>query len=261
MRLRNRNDTTSHRDRQILDKTRLLGAARRFKARLLPPEQPFSPCTPHLLIALQRSLRLCSEQGRAEGSDYLEFGVYRGFALWYTQALIKDFGIRDMRCFGFDSFAGLPRPTGIDVSSQEPGFREGAFLVSRAGVETDLTRHGTDWSRTALVEGWYDNTLVPQKRAELGLRRCSVCVVDCDLYASARLVLDFVEPLLADGSIVVFDDWNVYQRDPNKGERRAFAELLQRRPDISAEPLMEIGGHGQGFILKIRNAGQTPLRS
>jgi O-methyltransferase len=85
--------------------------------------------------------------------------------------------------------------------------------------------------------------------------------VDCDLYASARLVLDFVEPLLADGSIVLFDDWNVYQRDPNKGERRAFAELLQRRPDISAEPLMEIGGHGQGFILKIRNAGQTPLRS
>jgi hypothetical protein len=180
----------------------------------------------------------------------LEFGVYRGFALWYAQALIKDLGIQDMRCFGFDSFAGLPRPAGIDVSSQEPGFHEGAFTVSRATVEAHLTRQGTDWSRTALVEGWYENTLVPQTRAEYGLRRCSVCVVDCDLYESARLVLEFVEPLLADGSILLFDDWNVYQRDPNKGERRAFAELLERRPDIRAEPLMEFGGHGQGFVLK-----------
>jgi hypothetical protein len=186
----------------------------------------------------------------AEGSDYLEFGVYRGFTLWYAQALIKDFGVRDMRCFGFDSFAGLPRPNGIDVSTQEPGFYEGAFFVKRATVEADLTHHGTDWSRTALVEGWYEDTLVPQTRAELGLRRCSVCVVDCDLYESARRVLEFVEPLLADGSCLLFDDWNMYQRDPDKGERRAFAELLMRRPDIRADPLLEFGTHGQGFVLK-----------
>jgi O-methyltransferase len=120
--------------RQILETTHLLGVARRVKARLLP-EQPFSPCTPHLLIAIQRSLRLCNEQDLAEGSDYLEFGVSRGFTLWYAQALIKDMGIRDMRCFGFDSFAGLPRPAGIDVSNHEPGFHKGAFAVSRATVE------------------------------------------------------------------------------------------------------------------------------
>jgi hypothetical protein len=239
--------------RKILETTRLLEPARRLRARLLPHEEPFRPCTPHLLIAVQRSLRLCSERGVAEGSDYLEFGVYRGFTLWYAQALIKDLGISDMRCFGFDSFAGLPRPTGIDVSSNEPAFHEGAFLVSRATVEADLTRMGADWSRTALVEGFYEDTLVPRTRAEYGLRRCSVCVVDCDLYESARHVLGFVEPLLADCSIVLFDDWNVYQRDPDKGERRAFTELLKRRPEIRAEPLMEFGGHGQGFVL---NFGQ-----
>jgi hypothetical protein len=95
--------------RQILETTHLLGVARRLRTRLLPTVEPFSPCTPHLLIAIRRSLRLCSERGQAEGSDYLEFGVYQGFTLWYAQALIKDLGIRDMRCFGFDSFAGLPR--------------------------------------------------------------------------------------------------------------------------------------------------------
>jgi O-methyltransferase len=236
---------------QILETTHLLGVARRLKAWLLSREPPFTPCTPHLLIAVQRSLRICLERGQAEGSDYLEFGVYRGFTLWYAQALSTDLGIRDMRCFGFDSFAGLPRPTGVDKSSQEPGFHKGAFAVSRAAVEANLTRQKTDWSRTTLVEGWYDDTLVPATRAKLGLRRCSICVVDCDLYESARRVLEFVEPLLADGSILLFDDWNAYQSDPKKGERRAFGELLKRRPDIRAEPLMDFPGQGQGFVLGV----------
>jgi hypothetical protein len=112
-------------------------------------------------------------------------------------------------------------------------------------VEANLTRQETDWSRTTLVEGWYEDTLVPQTRTD------SVCVVDCDLYESARRVLEFVEPLLVDGSILLFDDWNAYHRDPNKGERRAFAELLERRPDIRAEPFMEFPGQGQGFVLKL----------
>src|ERR1700758_2526113 len=214
--------------KKLLETTNLMGMARRIRARLAPPEQPFSPCTPSLLIAVQHSLRLLCERGLAEGSDYLEFGVYRGFTIWYAQALIKDMGIRDMRCFGFDSFAGLPKPEGIDAL---PFFYEGAFAASRAGVEANMTYFGTDWSRTRLIGGWFDDTLTQQTRAEHGLRRCSLCVVDCDLYESSRVVLDFVEPLLADRSIILFDDWDIY-RDPNKGQRKALAELLERRPDM-----------------------------
>jgi hypothetical protein len=79
-------------------------------------------------------------------------------------------------------------------------------------------------------------------RAKLGLRCCPICVVDCDLYESARRVLEFVEPLLADGSILLFDDWNATVR-PEQGR----AARLRR----VAEPLMDFPGQGQGLVLRV----------
>jgi hypothetical protein len=59
----------------------------------------------------------------------------------------------------------------------------------------------------------------------------------------------------APSSILLFDDWNAFHSDPNKGERRAFGELLRRRPDIRAEPLMDFPGQGQGFVLRVASSG------
>src|SRR5437879_2616554 len=114
--------------RKALKSMGLLESARALKRRLRPPDRIFAPCTPHLLVAVNRSLRWCSERGLAEGSDYLEFGVYRGFTFWYTQALAADMGIRDLRFFGFDSFFGLPRIEGTDIGGEFPG---GIFLCAR----------------------------------------------------------------------------------------------------------------------------------
>jgi hypothetical protein len=235
--------------RSILDKLRLLGPARRLKGRLFPVDDSFRPCTPHLLIAVARALRLAAQDGRAEGGDYLEFGVYRGFTLWYAQALAKDLGLRGMRFFGFDSFAGLPRPEGVDASGESQAFYEGAYQATRASVEKNLSGLGADWERVKLVEGWYDKTLTAENRRALGLKRAAVCVIDCDFYESARLALEFAAPLLGDGSIVLFDDWTAYQNDPAKGEQRAWAEFLAKNPALKAEPLLDFGG-GKGFTLK-----------
>jgi len=240
--------------RWVLDKTRLLGPARRLKGRLLPADDSFRPCTPHLLIAVSRALRLTAERGLAEGSDYLEFGVYRGFTLWYASAFARDLGARDLRFFGFDSFAGLPRPEGVDAAGESQAFYEGAYQATRASVEKNLAALGTDRERVRLVEGWYDRTLTPESRRALGLRRCSVCVIDCDFYESTRLALEFAAPLFADGSILLFDDWAAYGNDPAKGEQRAFAEFLETHPAFRAEPLLEFGGHGKGFTLKLTKA-------
>lgn len=238
--------------RRALMKLGLLDFTRALRRGFAPPEPEFRPCTPHLLIAVHRALRRCVDQGLAEGSDYLEFGVYRGFTLWYAQALIGDLGVRDMRCFGFDSFAGLPAPAGGDAVGEREAFYESAFDVRREEVERSLTRLGADWSRTALVEGFYDATLTPENRERLGLRRCSICVVDCDLYGSARLALAFVEPLVEEGTVILFDDWNSYGGDPRKGEQRAFSEFLARNPRLGAEPLLSFGGHGKGFVIHAR---------
>lgn len=237
------------RTRKLLKHLGLLHTVQAVKDAVAPMPRAFAPCTPHLLIAVNRAFRECLARGTAEGGDYLEFGVFRGFTLWYAQALADDLGIRDMRFFGFDSFFGLPPPRGVDVGGE---FREAAYYSSRRDTEAFLTQHGVDWSKTFLVEGWFEKTLTDATRTRYFLRRCSICVVDCDLYESARLVLPFIRPLVVNHTVILFDDWNNFGGDPQKGERRALTEFLARHLEIRAKPLLEFGGHGKGFLLSVR---------
>lgn len=185
--------------RKLLKKLGLLEIMRLMKRKVLPPVNAFMPCNPHLLIAVNRSLRWIKEKGLTEGSDYLEFGIFRGFTLWYAQALANDMEIKDMRFFGFDSFFGLPPISGIDKGGD---FQEGAFYCPRKDVETFLTQYGVDWNNTFLVEGEFKKILTSETIRKYNLRQCSLCVIDCDLYESARLVLTFIESLIQHQSIL-----------------------------------------------------------
>ena len=235
--------------RNLLNTLRLLKLARSIKKKFVHIQNPFMPCTPHLLIAINRSLRWCLEKGLAENSDYLEFGIFRGFGFWYAQALAADMGVKDMRFFGFDSFLGLPPLSEIDMGVE---FHEGAYCCPRRDVEAFLIQHGVDWNKTFLVEGEFRKTLIPETIKKYKLRRCSICVIDCDLYESSKLALKFITSLIQDGTIVLFDDWRSFGNDPNKGEQKAFAEFLERNSNIEAKPFMEFGGHGKGFVLNFR---------
>jgi O-methyltransferase len=235
--------------RKALKKVGLLESMTSFKRKFIPANNSFMPCTPHLLIAVNRGLHWCVENRLIEGTDYLEFGVFRGFTLWYVQALARDMGVHDLRFFGFDSFFGLPPINGIDSGGE---FQEAAYTCPRNDVERFLTSYGVDWTRTHLVEGWFQKTLTQKTRESLNLRRCSLCVIDCDLYESTDLALKFLEPIIADQCMVLFDDWRSFENDPNRGEQKAFAEFLQRNPQIQAQPFVEFGGHGKGFIARRR---------
>lgn len=100
-----------------------------------------------------------------------------------------------------------------------------------------LSEGGVDWDRTLLVKGWYEDTLTDQLRADHGMRRASVVMIDCDLHSSTRAALDFVAPLIEDDALVLFDDWDggVGLADRNLGEKRAFEEFLQLHPELSAQ--------------------------
>ena len=77
--------------------------------------------------------------------------------------------------------------------------------------------------------------------------------MDCDLYSSAVEVLEYIESMVSDNSILWFDDWGDYQDDPEKGEQLAFKEFLERNPQIKAEPFPVEGGSGAGFILRLES--------
>jgi O-methyltransferase len=240
----------------MLKRVGLLERARTVKRKLAgPPRNDFKPGDPRTLVSTAKCLQWLQEAGLAEGSDYLEFGIFRGFNLWFVQAMARLTSVEDMRFFGFDSFFGLPPITGIDRGGP---FEEGEFSVYREEVERYFTRFGVDWEKTFLVEGFFDASLTPETKAKHSLRRCSLCVVDCDLYSSTVSVLNFVEPLLGNASLLYFDDWQDFGGAAERGEPKAFAEfMVQNGGRFEAEPfpdLVALGGKGKAFIMRRRSA-------
>jgi len=238
--------------RKMLKRIGLLEQARAVKGKFTgPPPNDFKPGDPRTLVSTAKCLQWLHENQGLEGSDYLEFGIFRGFNLWFAHATARLMEVRDMRFFGFDSFFGLPRVTGID---KDGPFHEGEFSVYRDEVERYFNRFGVDWKKVFLVEGFFDTSLTQKTKERFGLRRCSLCVVDCDLYSSTVSVLKFVESILDHSSLLYFDDWADFGSEAERGEPKAFAEFMERNGHkFEAEPftdLMAIGGKGKAFIMR-----------
>lgn len=88
-------------------------------------------------------------------------------------------------------------------------------------------RHGIPRDKLITVKGFYSESLDEETKRRLQPGKAAVIYVDCDLYESTVPVLNFIKDFLQKGTIVVFDDWNCFLGDPDRGERRAFREFRQ----------------------------------
>ena len=95
--------------------------------------------------------------------------------------------------------------------------------------------------RLQTVKGFYADSLTPALAQKLLPRKAAVIYVDCDLYLSTVPILSFVVDFLQVGTIVVFDDWNCFDADPDRGERRAWGEFCAARPELRFEPFVGTG--------------------
>jgi len=133
-----------------------------------------------------------------------EFGVFEGSTINHLA------GQTSKTIFGFDSFEGLPE----DWEAQ--GIAKGHFAVSRLPEVR---------SNVELIKGWFNESIPPFLANHKGM--VAFLHVDCDLYSSTRTVFDLLEPRLAPGAVIVFDE---YFNFPNweQGEHKAFQEFLAR---------------------------------
>jgi O-methyltransferase len=198
--------------------------------------------------AVEKVFDRAQQKGSLEGGDYYEFGLFKGYSFWSAQQKANLCGARSMHFFGFDSFEGLPEVTGHDKTERDH-FYKGQYHCSYDTVCASLDDAGIDWNRTTLICGYFDESLKGELHREHGMRPISIALIDCDLYSSTVDVLRFIAPLIQDQSILIFDDWNCFEGDNDKGQRKAFAELLARRADLRAEPLFEYGTWGQVFLI------------
>lgn len=214
-------------------------------------EEGFTTFSPASLAGLLRCLRTVRSSGT--GGDYFEFGLFRGYTFWFSQRAADALGLQTMRFWGFDSFAGLPEVVGVDACTDE--FKQGDYACSLETVTANLDRWGYDAARSRLVPGYFDRlpATAAQHAPEAG--KVALALIDCDLYSSTAPVLGYLADRLQAGSILLFDDWNCYGGDDDKGERLAFREFLGAHPEWIADDLLDVGWHGHAVRLRTNGDG------
>jgi O-methyltransferase len=216
----------------------------------------FKSSSPYLPGALEEVFETAAEVGSfTDGGDYCEFGLFKGYSFWKAQQEANRHGLQ-CRFFGFDSFCGLPE-IGVEDQTGYGEFRSGQYSCSLQQVTDNLrAAGGVDWRRTFLVPGYYSDSLKSSLVDQHNIRRVAVALIDCDLYSSTRDVLDFLRGKVADKSILIFDDWNCFDADDARGQRRAVREFLQRVPHLRMEPLTTYGTNSEAFILRDASVGR-----
>jgi O-methyltransferase len=164
---------------------------------------------------------------------YFEFGCHSARTMrmaWDSFEHLFDF-----EYVAFDSFEGLPEIAEID---RQEIWARGKLKTAEAEFREICERHGIPKDRLTTVAGFFDASLTPALRSRFSDGRfASIVYIDCDLYESTVPVLEWVKDFLADGSVVVFDEWNAFRADPNRGERRAWREFRERHSDFRFEEL------------------------
>ena len=161
---------------------------------------------PEALYCGSRKDHLTFAAGLRPPGLILEFGVFKGITINHLASLIPNETI-----YGFDSFEGLPEDWA--------GSRYSPINFNRKGVAPKVE------SNVTLIEGWFDDTLPPfmaSHEGEIGLMH-----VDCDIYSSTDRVFRETEGRLAQGCIIVFDEYFNYH-GWKLHEHKAFLEFIER---------------------------------
>ncbi len=180
------------------------------------PEDPFGAIVSKAMMEAETAFAkelLRSVRDENIPGAIVEFGVFEGLWLEKLCLACEDLGlVRPI--YGFDSFEGLPAPSAKDdLACWSEGQYAASLEAVSARLKCDERKH------VSLVKGWFSNTL-PQPLAQ-GIEQIAYARIDCDLYQPAVECLDYLQPRLSDGAILVFDDWTW---NLQKGETKAFYE-------------------------------------
>lgn len=192
--------------------------------------------------------------------DYLEFGVYQGVSMARAMKANLAWQRRTRRnhvnrFFGFDSFQGLPSFTEQDRLEDYQVFHEGQFNDTSANlVREKLLVEGLSIDNLELVAGMFSETLnAGDITAKLGNSMVAIAHIDCDLYSSAMDCLGFLQNRLADGAVLLFDDWFCYRGRPDRGVHKAFVDWQSASGYMISE-YFNYSWAGKAFIVNCTDA-------
>ena len=152
-----------------------------------------------------------------------EFGVFKGGSMRALHQLLKPAYI-----WGMDSFEGLP-----DYKTEQvKWWTAGQYKDDpRAALTKAFGK-----SRVGFVAGFYDKSLTPTLARERSMHPATYIDIDCDLYESSAVALDWVfrVGIAVPGTIIGYDDWWVMScangrgHPGDSGEGRAHKEIAKK---------------------------------
>jgi O-methyltransferase len=203
--------------------------------------------------------------------DYLEFGVWKGnsFIEMYRQMKInskifyetnekKKPGkikniFKDMRFHAFDSFEGLP-----ESNLQKPiQYFSGNYSAEEDVFMNNLIKSGIDLNKVTVTKGWFNQSLNEECIEKINLKNIAVAYIDCDLLESTLPVLNFINPYIKTGTVLIFDDWFRNAGNINNGIQGAVLKWLNKNKNITLQHYHNSDTRTATFIVRKSEIQQT----
>jgi O-methyltransferase len=207
--------------------------------RIIERAAPYTMTGPARLQALVDAVRYCVKRGLP--GDFAECGVWRGGSVLAMILTLQELGRDNVDIHLYDTFEGMTAPSEHDTSRHDPPALDVWEKARRGGgrpwselfdpeqfnedaVRETLSSTGYPPERLHFVRGPVENTLPGHAPESLALLR-----LDTDWYESTRHELEHLYPRVADGGVLIVDDYGHWE-----GARRAVDEYFDRH----AEPLL-----------------------
>jgi hypothetical protein len=195
-------------------------------------EQPF----PFLHSTARRFLyhkNIFSKIKDIDGS-IVECGVGWGRSL-YNFSLLSELEGRGRKIWGFDSFEGFPETSNYDETNRT-GKNKGHYKTNKESVINYLLNSGVEKDfldkYIQLVKGFFPNSFDVYEKKPIALLH-----LDCDLYQSYIDCLDFFYPLVQEGGVIAFDDYN---RTSWPGAKRAVDEFFLGKEKVIKSEIIDL---------------------
>lgn len=176
--------------------------------------------------------------------ELMEFGCHSGRTFSIILNSLKYFKMSNRRLHAFDSFQGLPNSISVD----EPYFKPGMFATSLSDFLSIVKSNTGNKIDTSLIHVGFYNDILPSLSATFD-EEIAMLHIDVDLYASTVPILEFVSNKLADGAVILFDDYYCHSPNSNLGERRAFDEFITNNPNFFVTHWKNYSTFGASFIV------------
>lgn len=190
--------------------------------------------------------------------DYAEFGCDSGrtFNLAYQESRKASrhlAGIfhafkEDRLLWALDSFCGLP-PKRVP-EDEHPAWIERTLVTEVEEFHRICARNNIPRPAYEVVDGFYDVTLTEEVSTRKLPDNIALAYVDCDMYSSVRVVLEFLLPRLKHGMIIALDDYYVYSSTQVSGARRACVEVFSGNTTWRLLPYLQFSWGGMSYIVE-----------